>query len=55
MWLLCQWGERGKRCSDKGEKEAKNKWIPGQTGIVLEEIESEKMGGVYENEADFSN
>jgi hypothetical protein len=46
---------RGKRCIDKGKKEEKNKWIPGQTGIILEEIESQTMGGLYAIEVDFSN
>jgi hypothetical protein len=53
---LCQWGEGGgKGAVTKGEKGRKNKWIPGQTRIILEEIESQIMGGIYALAADFSN
>jgi hypothetical protein len=53
---FCASGERGgERCSNKRGEGRKNKWIPGQTGIMLEEVESQTIGGIYAIEADFSN
>jgi hypothetical protein len=47
--------EAGKSAVTKGEKGRENKWFPGQTGIILAEIESQTVGGIHALEADFSN